>query len=86
MEIKKTTCISEFYFQTKKINVSLGVGRNSINFKRKEEKYTRNVLPIGRKVNTSAVARNGEVVEGCETEMDMKEPTLQITFSIAICM
>ena len=90
-EIKKTTRICEFHFQAKEIKVSLGVGRKTLvegavpsifPSKRKEERPTRKP-PADRKSNISVAARIGQVVEGGETEMDIEEPTFEITSSIA---
>ena len=90
LEIKRNTRIFEFYFQAKEIKVSLGVGRKTLvegavlsvsPSKRKEEKPTRKP-PADRETNISAVARNGQVVEGGETEMNMEEPTFEVTSSM----
>ena len=72
------------------IKVSLNVGRKTIAegaipsifpSKRKEERPTRKP-PADRKSNISVAARIGQVVEEGEIEMDIEEPTFEITSSM----
>ena len=87
-EIKKTMRICEFHFQAKEIKVSLGVAHKTLveeavssifPSKKKEERPTRKP-PADRKSNTAATI--GQILERGETEMDIKEPTFEITSSM----